>query len=257
MNFSILCFQSKYYFVFNQNIIFSSMDDKEDETSVSLLLDTPSPVADLGDDNDDIDDNTTIEEKSVEHNEEEAMSAEVEEDAKESDSITTATDGCIPTEILEAAVTAALDDLMRQRLSNEESENEEDESGVPNSESMDIEIVGLQSCTNGRSCSLHEVCGDYVEVGDLLRLLPTVVTINGIDQGAIKLVRLMDEADGCTVAFIPRILMDLPRVQNNLTKFCVVKELYRESSNSFKRHKNHRNMGCASCYFLDDIPISE
>jgi hypothetical protein len=89
-----------------------------------------------GDDNDDIDDNTTLEEESVLHSDEqEAMSVEVEEDAKESDSITTATDGGIPTAILEAAVKAALDNLMRQCLSNEESENKEDESGVPNSES--------------------------------------------------------------------------------------------------------------------------
>jgi hypothetical protein len=150
MNFSFLRFQSKYYFVFNQNIIFWNMEDRESASSVSLLLDTPSPVAEPGDDNDDIDDNTTLEEESVEHNEEEPMLVEVEEDAKESDSITTAMDGCIPTEILEAAVTVALDDLMRQRLSNEESENEEDESGVPNSKSMDLEIVGLKSCTNGR-----------------------------------------------------------------------------------------------------------
>jgi hypothetical protein len=84
---------------------------------------------------------------------------------------------------------------------------------------MDVEIVGLQSCTNGQLCSLHELCGDFVEVGNLLRLFPTVVTINGIYQVAIKLVRFMDEADGCTVVFIPHIRMDLPRVQNNFTKF--------------------------------------
>jgi hypothetical protein len=49
-------------------------------------------------------------------------------------------------------------------------------------------------------------------VGDPLQILPTVLTINGRDQGAIKLVRLMDEADGCIIAFVPQILMDLPQV---------------------------------------------
>jgi hypothetical protein len=226
------------------------MEEKEETNSVSLL-DTPSPVVEVVDDNGDNDDNSTIEEASVQHD---TMS--LQEDNTADNDADTITDG-IPEEILEAAVKAALDDLLRQRSSDESSDHEEEQGVAPFDESLDIEIVGLQSCSNGRSCSIHEVCGDYVEVGDLLRLIPTVVTINGKDQGAIKLVRLMDEADGCTVAFIPRILMDLPRVQKNLTKFCVVKELYRDSPNSFKRHKNHRNMGCASCYFLDDIPISE
>jgi hypothetical protein len=104
---------------------------------------------------------------------------------------------------------------------------------------------------------MHETCGEHVKVGDLLRLLPTVVTIDGKPQEAIKLVRLMDGADGCTVGFIPRILMDLPRVQSNISNFILVKELYRDSTNSFKRHKDYRNMGCASCYFLHYIPITE
>jgi hypothetical protein len=93
-------------------------------------------VVEPDDDNDDFDNNTTLEEVSVQqHEEQEAMLAEVQVEAKESDSIRTADmDGCIPLEIPEAAVRAALDKLMRQWLSNEHSENEENESGVPFSE---------------------------------------------------------------------------------------------------------------------------
>ena len=158
---------------------------------------------------------------------------------------------------LNAAIKAALDAVLQQSNASDSNNMDEDDDNLPSSESTDIEIVGLQSCSNGRSCCIHEVCGDYVEVGDLLRLVSTVVKIRGETQEAIKLVRLMDGADGCTVAFIPRILQDLPKVQNNLSKFVQVKELYRDSTNSVKIHKSFRNMGCASCYFLEDVPVSE
>jgi hypothetical protein len=144
---------------------------------------------------------------------------------------------------------------MNQEPSPEASDDDDDNS--PISETKLIEIVGLHSCYNGRSCCMHETCGEHVKVGDLLRPLPTVVTINGKPQEAIKLVRLMDGADGCTVGCTPRILMDLPRVQRNISDFMQVKELYRDSTNSFKRHKDNHDMGCASCYFLHDITITE
>jgi hypothetical protein len=54
--------------------------------------------------------------------EQKAMLTEVEEEANNSDNMT-ATDGCIPTEIREAAAKAALDNLMHQHSSSEHIEN--------------------------------------------------------------------------------------------------------------------------------------
>jgi hypothetical protein len=42
----------------------------------------------------------------------------------------------------------------------------------------DLEIVGLRSGTNDRSCCQHEICGAQVLVGDVLRLVKCIVTIN-------------------------------------------------------------------------------
>jgi hypothetical protein len=43
-----------------------------------------------------------------------------------------------------------------------------------------LEIVGLHtSSSNGYSCSVHSCCGDFVKVGDLLRLQKCIVTIEG------------------------------------------------------------------------------
>jgi hypothetical protein len=63
-----------------------------------------------------------------------------------------------------------------------------------------------------------------VEEGDLLRIVPMEVTINGKTQEAVKLVRLLHGADGFTVALILRMLMNLPQVKQNITNFAQVKD---------------------------------
>jgi hypothetical protein len=143
------------------------------------MLGSPSAVVEVVNDNGNNEASTTIEEASVEvHN---TMSLQEENVAgKNADTIT----GGTLTETLEAAVKAALNEKIQQQSSNESSDHEEWQVIAPFDESLDTEIVGLQSCSNGQSCSIHEVCGDYVEVADLLRLISTVVTINGRDQGA-------------------------------------------------------------------------
>ena len=117
---------------------------------------------------------------------------------------------------------------------------------------MDSEIVGLSSSTNGRSCTLHGCCGDCVEQGDVLRLVPYVVTIGNTPEEAIKLVKVVDAMDTCTVAFIPRVQASLERVQKHLRKFVQVVEIYSCSDSPYKRSKSKSNRGMARVTLLDD-----
>jgi hypothetical protein len=78
---------------------------------------------------------------------------------------------------------------------------------------IDMEIVGLFGSSNGRCCSVHHGCGKHVKVGDLLCLKETLVTVDGMSEHAVKLVKITDGVDGCTVAFIPRLFMQLPKVR--------------------------------------------
>ena len=98
-------------------------------------------------------------------------------------------------------------------------------------ERPDIEIVGLDSSTNGCSCTCHATCGEYVFVDNVLRL----VTVNGVTEEAIKLVKIKDATDSCTVAYVPRVSVNLPKVAKNLYKFAKVVEIYKESNSSAKR----------------------
>jgi hypothetical protein len=117
---------------------------------------------------------------------------------------------------------------------------------------INLEIVGLNSHSNGRFCCIHPVCGDFVKVGDLLRMVPTVVTILGLPEPAIKLVKMVDGQEGCTVAFVPKVQATLPIVLANLQKFCVVKVLYNISGDSYTRKRSYRNMGMAGVVVVGD-----
>jgi hypothetical protein len=122
---------------------------------------------------------------------------------------------------------------------------------------IDFEIVGLFSSSNGWFCCSHKVCGQHVCVGDVLRLVRTVVDVGEVSEEAIKLVRIIDGMDGCTVGFVPRVQSRLPNVVANLNKFCIVQELYHSSSSSYKRKKGEKNQGMASAILLSCIPMNE
>ena len=113
-----------------------------------------------------------------------------------------------------------------------------------------IEIVGLESSTNGRSCTVHETCGESVGVGDVLRLVECVVEHNGMNERAVKCVKVIDGHDTCTVAFVPRVAMNLPKVQQHLNKFVQVSDVYIGSKNTYKRSKSEANYGMAAVELL-------
>jgi hypothetical protein len=119
---------------------------------------------------------------------------------------------------------------------------------------IDLEIVGLCSSTNGRSCTVHKACGLSVVVGDILRLKETVVTISGKTEKAVKLVKIADGTEACTVAYLPRMVLNTPTVRRNINNFCIVKELYCKSKSAFIRQKSYRNLGMAGVVLLNEIP---
>lgn len=120
------------------------------------------------------------------------------------------------------------------------------------SQKPDLEIGGLNSNTNGRSCTLHSICGEHVEIGDVLRIVKCVVAVDGVVEEALKCVKVVDGHDGCTVAFIPRVMANQPYIKKQINKFLTVQELYDASSSTFKKHRSFQNHGMESCCILDE-----
>ena len=49
----------------------------------------------------------------------------------------------------------------------------------------------------------------------------------------------------------------MPKVTRNINRFAQVVELYKDSTNSYKRRMSHQNKGMAKIVFLDEIPVDE
>ena len=91
-----------------------------------------------------------------------------------------------------------------------------------------------------------------------MRLVKCVVTVAGHTEEAVKLVKISDGTDSCTVAYLPRVSVNPLKVTKNLNKFAQVVEIYKDSDNSHKRRLAKQNHGMASSIvFLDDIPVGE
>jgi hypothetical protein len=126
---------------------------------------------------------------------------------------------------------------------------------IINREQM-IEIRGLTASSNGRSCTSHETCGLFVRVNNTLCLKECIIIVDNKPEPAIKLVKIAEGCETCTIGFIPRIYYGLPKVQNSINGLLQVVSLYKDGT-TYKKHKDHANKGMASCVFMDDIPCME
>ena len=90
---------------------------------------------------------------------------------------------------------------------------------------VDLEVVGINGNTNGRSCCMHECCGATLSENELLRLVKCVLTIKNKTEEAVKFVRVTADGDGCTVGFLPRVWIKLPIAAENINNFCIVREI--------------------------------
>ena len=107
-----------------------------------------------------------------------------------------------------------------------------------------VEIVGINSNTNGRSCEEHHTCGCVLEDDTLIRLRKCQVYINGHEQSAVGVYWVSDGVDRCLVGFLHRHqVKHLNKLEGAL---CQVTEVYSDNSDSpMKRHKHKKNFGCA------------
>jgi hypothetical protein len=114
----------------------------------------------------------------------------------------------------------------------------------------DGEIIGSASGESGRSCESHEVHGDHVVVGDLVKFKLVVIEVDGEEDEAIK---IRDSMKSCHVGFFPRHFVHGRRKEAVVNKFGQVLNLYKDSNDMNKKRKNRRIFGVASFHLLDGI----
>ena len=107
-----------------------------------------------------------------------------------------------------------------------------------------VEIVGINSNTNGHSCEEHHTCGYVLAEDTLIQLQKHQVYINGHEQSAVGVYWVSDGVDRCLVGFLHHHqVKHLNKLEGAL---CQVTEVYSDNSESpTKCHKHKKNFGCA------------
>ena len=107
-----------------------------------------------------------------------------------------------------------------------------------------VEIVGINSNTNGHSCEEHHTCGCVLEEDPLIQLRKRQVYINGHEQSAVGVYWVSDGMDRCHVWFLhSHQVKHVNRLEGAL---CQVTEVYSDNSDSpMKRRKHKKSFGCA------------
>ena len=115
-----------------------------------------------------------------------------------------------------------------------------------------VEIVGINSNTNGRSCEEHHTCGCVLEEDCLVRLRKRQVYINGREQSAVGVYWVSDGVDRCLVGYLHRHqVKHLNKLEGAL---CQVTEVYSDNSDSpTKLQKHKKNFGCAIAAIVSSI----
>ena len=107
-----------------------------------------------------------------------------------------------------------------------------------------IEIFGIESPTNGRSCEEHVVCGSVLQDDVVVRLRKVQVVIEEKEETAIAAFWVLDGVDSCRVGYLPKFHVKHWKLLEGALAQII--EVYHEDSNSpTKRQKRHRNSGCA------------
>jgi hypothetical protein len=119
--------------------------------------------------------------------------------------------------------------------------------------SRDGEIVGVEGEEGCRSCEIHDVCGNYLAVGDLVKFKVTISLVGEEGEVVIKVIKIRDGKETCHVDFLPRQIGYGSQKDKLRNKYAKVLELYKESADFTNKRKNRHLVGVDSYRLLDDI----
>ena len=105
-----------------------------------------------------------------------------------------------------------------------------------------VEIVGVNSATNGRSCEEHPICGEVVIEDMVLCLRKVQVLINQQEKSAVMAFWVLDGIDCCHIGHLPKAYVKKWKQYEGALGQVV--EVYSGDSDSPTKHqKFHRNHG--------------
>jgi hypothetical protein len=115
-----------------------------------------------------------------------------------------------------------------------------------------IEIVGIQSNTQGRQCQQHDICGSVVAEDVVVRFRKVQVVVDEKEETAIAAYHVSDGIDLCRVGFLQRHLVKhWKRYDGVLAQ--VIEVYSNESESPTSRRKFHCNKGCCVAAIISPL----
>ena len=107
-----------------------------------------------------------------------------------------------------------------------------------------IEIFGIESPTNRRSCEEHAICGSVLQDDVVVQLRKVQVLIEEKEETAIAAFWVSDGVDRCRVGYLPKFhVKHWKLLEGALAQ--IIEVYHQESDSPTKRQKCRRNSGCA------------
>ena len=93
-----------------------------------------------------------------------------------------------------------------------------------------VEIFGIESPTNGRSCKEHRICGCVLQEDSVVHFRKVQVLIEGKEESAIAAFWVSDGVDRCRVGYLPKFhVTHWKSLEGALAQ---ITEIYTEDSDS-------------------------
>ena len=116
-----------------------------------------------------------------------------------------------------------------------------------------VEIVGIKDDERGRSCVNHNVCGDILSVGMLVKI-NKVEIINEYkkQETAMAINVIVDNIETCRVGFLSRIMFEVYQFLDG--KIARIVSIYSDADDIKLCRKMHMNKGVAlaKVYLTDE-----
>jgi hypothetical protein len=93
------------------------------------------------------------------------------------------------------------------------------------------------------------VCGELLDVGDLVKLKLVVIEVEGEEEEEIKAIKIRDGTESCHVGFLSCHFFRGHRKEAVVNKFGQVLYLHKNSNDMAKQRKNRRLFGIAQFFF--------
>jgi hypothetical protein len=116
---------------------------------------------------------------------------------------------------------------------------------------LTVEVVGIETSTNGRSCHMHDVCGSLIEEDTVLRIRKVqIVNVFGKEETVLTVYHVSDGIDQCHVGC--HFVLHALTFDGALAHMT---EVYSITSDSpINQKKCRHNMGCCLASLISDFP---